>query len=400
LATKFFYGCGSLKKVIIPEGVESIGEYAFSNCVSLESINITATVSAIGDMAFLNTKSLTEITVADANTVYTGYDGCILTKDLTKVIAINIGRTDTYTIPDTIEGFDTYTLLWNSQISGLNISANYTEFEALLTGLLLSTRLETINVDENNPAFASIDGVLYSKDMTTLFKVPVAKTGALVIPEGVTEIMVYALNPARPFSDDDYLEDFNSHLSSLVLPDSLTEIPAYAFSGCTKLESITLGNNVQSIGELAFSVTALKSIVIPGTVETIPPLAFYSADALESVTISDGVTTIDEGAFYDCTALSSITIPTSVTTINDGAFYGCTALSDVYYGGTEAEWNNIDIIESEYGNECLTNATIHFTEPDVPDEPEEPEEPTSLLQRIVNLFRDFFARILEILNRF
>ncbi len=62
-------------------------------------------------------------------------------------------------------------------------------------------------------------------------------------------------------------------------------------------------------------------------------------------------------AFYNCTNLSSITIPVSVISIGYNAFNYCTSLTDVYYGGTEDDWNSIKI--SDY-NECLTNATIHY----------------------------------------
>ena len=75
------------------------------------------------------------------------------------------------------------------------------------------------------------------------------------------------------------------------------------------------------------------------------------------MTIPGSVTSIGPYAFSDCSSLASVTIPEGVTSIGDFAFYGCSGLTDVYYGGSEVQWKNISI---EYGNDPLTNATIHY----------------------------------------
>ena len=87
--------------------------------------------------------------------------------------------------------------------------------------------------------------------------------------------------------------------------------------------------------------------------------AFYSCDNLTSVTLGENsqLTTIGDDAFYGCTSLMSVVIPDSVTTIDYYAFYYCTSLTDVYYTGTEEQWNAISIGSN---NSPLTNATRRY----------------------------------------
>ena len=83
----------------------------------------------------------------------------------------------------------------------------------------------------------------------------------------------------------------------------------------------------------------------------------YKTD-IKSVVIDSGVTSIGSHAFEYCSSLTSVTIPNSVTLIQGGVFAGCFSLTDVYYTGTQAQWDAIDI---EEGNEPLMSATLHVT---------------------------------------
>ncbi|MDD6526571.1 MAG: leucine-rich repeat domain-containing protein [Oscillospiraceae bacterium] len=147
-------------------------------------------------------------------------------------------------------------------------------------------------------------------------------------------------------------------LTSVTIGDGVTSIGNSAFSDCTGLTSITLPDSVTSIGKFAFSdCTGLTSITIPDSVTSICGWAFDNCSSLTGLTIPNSVTSIGRYAFYNCTSLTSITIPDSVTSIGEGAFYNCDSLQDVYYSGSEDEWNRISIDSS---NACLTNATIHY----------------------------------------
>ncbi|MBR6313434.1 MAG: leucine-rich repeat protein [Clostridia bacterium] len=129
-----------------------------------------------------------------------------------------------------------------------------------------------------------------------------------------------------------------------------------------RLKTVVLQPGVTSIGDSAFyDCTSLESVTIPDGVLSIGNHSFVGCFALTSVTIPDGVTSIPPSAFATCLALTSVMIPDSVTSIDAGAFSYCTALQDVYYGGSEAQWGEIQIDESgEYGNESLLNANIHY----------------------------------------
>ena len=84
---------------------------------------------------------------------------------------------------------------------------------------------------------------------------------------------------------------------------------------------------------------------------------FHTCTSLSSVTIGNGVTSIGGGAFNNCYSLNSIVIPDSVTTIDSSAFWNCNSLSDVYYIGSEEQWNAIYIGPD---NDELKSATIHY----------------------------------------
>lgn len=84
-------------------------------------------------------------------------------------------------------------------------------------------------------------------------------------------------------------------------------------------------------------------VVIPEGVTNIGSGAFEFRTSLTSITIPAGVTRIEAGAFNSCTGLTKLTIPESLTDIREYAFDGCTNLSEIYFGGTEEQWNSITV---------------------------------------------------------
>lgn len=103
-----------------------------------------------------------------------------------------------------------------------------------------------------------------------------------------------------------------------------------AFSGCSEIISVIIGNNVTTIGESAFSYSSLVSAYIGDGVVTIDRYAFYLCSSLVDVSIGNGVTTIGTSAFQWCSQLPSIIIGSSVASIGESAFYDCSSLKNVY----------------------------------------------------------------------
>ncbi len=119
------------------------------------------------------------------------------------------------------------------------------------------------------------------------------------------------------------------NLNSIVIPDNVTKMGKCVFYGCT-LTSITIGSGITSIDNYTFGgCSALTSIVIPDNVTWIGRSAFFGCDDLKSVTIGNGVTSIGDGAFSECSSLTSVTIGNSVTRMGERTFFKCSALTSM-----------------------------------------------------------------------
>jgi hypothetical protein len=146
----------------------------------------------------------------------------------------------------------------------------------------------------------------------------------------------------------------------------ITDISDNAFLECFSLTKIVIPNSVIEIGEHAFfNCRGLTNINIPNSVTTIKRNAFAICIGLTSLTIPDKVSRIEDETFYFCEGLISVKIPNSVTSIGKDAFLSCSFITDVYYEGTQKQWEVIGVGE---GNNCLIDATIHYEWSDVTKE--------------------------------
>ena len=205
----------------------------------------------------------------------------------------------------------------------------------------------------------------YDADLNSLAPWGDCEIEKIVIKTGVTGIGKYAF-----FKCD--------QLTKVTIPGSVTSIGYGAFESCTSLKNITIPDGVTDIGDYSFNdCTSLTKITIPDTVTNIGQSAFGGCTSLKSVTIPDGVTYIGASMFMECTSLKSVSIPASVTRMDATAFIGCDSLTDIYYSGSEEQWNNISI---EYGTTAHPSATVHYNSDSQakPDSSSESESPTEI----------------------
>ena len=125
---------------------------------------------------------------------------------------------------------------------------------------------------------------------------------------------------------------------SLNIPEKLDDyevvaIGNSAFSGCSKLTSITIPSGVTTLGTNAFSGTGIETVIIPKTVTKMSDSGFhtgaFSGSSLKKVIFEDGTETIPECALRGCSTLIEVEMPTSVTKISGSAFYNCSSLSGI-----------------------------------------------------------------------
>jgi len=205
-----------------------IWDSAFYGCTSLTSITIPASVTSIGWKAFSNCNSLLSIAVDTANAYYASIDGVLFNKALTTLVQCPGGKAGTIVIPGSVTAIG-----WDA-FSGCN-------------------SLLSIAVDAANAYYASIDGVLFNKALTTLVQCPGGKAGTIVIPASITNWGYQAFSSC-------------SKLTSVYIQDGVKNIGYSAFSGCSGLASVTIPASVTDIGWDAFSnCSALKALYFLGT---------------------------------------------------------------------------------------------------------------------------------------
>ena len=147
-------------------------------------------------------------------------------------------------------------------------------------------------------------------------------------------------------------------LESVTLNDNINRIESDAFYQCGALKKIKMPKNLKEIGSYAFSgCTSLQVATMPASLSEIGSYAFRDCKALPQINVPSGVTELKSYTFSGCSSLKSIYIPRTVNEVGYYTFDGCSKLKDVYYQASESMWSRITISGS--GNGFLTAANLH-----------------------------------------
>lgn len=354
-----------LTNASIPNGVTSIGNYAFYRC-NITSLTIPASVTAIGNSAFYGC-NITALSVpASVNSIAASafYDCTAL-----KSVALSDGLTSiggkafggcsgltSFTIPKTVTSLganivqnctNLKTIYWNAAncsapsssipvsdsngVTEIVLGASVTDFSRDFNKQINTfndyKNLKKITVNTGNTRYSGQSGILYNKNKTEIVYVPAGIEGEIAVPDGITEI------------------------------------GATMFGSCSKITSITLPESIKAVGTNAFN-NGLNDIRYKGGLADWCKIKFdsypleyaenlYINDVLiTSVIVPDGVTEVTCGAFTGSKNITGISIPDSVTYIQEGALKGCTALTSVSlpFVGTAWKVDSFNVGYPEFGS--------------------------------------------------
>ena len=339
---------GGASEVRIPEGVTEISAHAF-NGTSLTSVWIPASVRAIDDYVFSG-QPLTEVTFQDDDAhpsqLETIGDRAFANTALEHI-----------TLPRslTMAGLETFSDM--AKLRSVHVGPKVSA-QGLFAAFARTPLLESIDVDDANQNYQSLNGVLYTKGLTHLATYPQAKNagGSYTVAEETAFIDEGAFSSAQITSVTlpSHLRHVGkgafvgSRITSLTLPDGFESMDDTAFWYMSKLERVDLGgatmlpdsafrydkslaevnfrpdlNRLAEVGDYAFDTTALTSATLPDSVTSIGKGAFSNDTALTSVHLGSGIAAIGESAFVDANNLASLTVDpaNTVYSMEDGALY-------------------------------------------------------------------------------
>ena len=321
-----FEECCNLVSVDLPEGIISINFWAFYDCVNLKEVNFPETLENLEGCAFYNCSSLNSISFSE-NTSYIGAEAFYNCSSLTEI-----------RLPLKITSVENETFYGCGSLKEIELPHGITVIG--YSAFYNCSNLQTINLPDTITEIGW--GAFYNcKKLESV----------LNLPEGMTEI---------PFSVFQNCEK----LTKIHIPSEVTRIDNWAFEGCSSLADFEMPDQLTSIGEDAFSgCSSLTVIDIPKTVETIGEGAFvgcrqlkefrvdkdnsaycsvdgvlYTKDRSNLITypnqkgsvftIPDTVTEISYAAFLACDNLVKVEIPETVVTLGRGVFQKCSSLKE------------------------------------------------------------------------
>lgn len=345
------------REVVIPDtlggcpvvAIEST--YTYLNPV--ETLVLPDTLRYIGDNCFMGWTDLTDLKLPQS-LVHIG-----------KNAFSSDSRLTTVNLPDAVEYVGDFAFYECSNLREISISSDVEYIgEGAFAG---SQSLTDITVDENNEYFVVYDKALYDISKTKLILYPCDSEGTSYTVPDTVKILGYGA-----FSKSELLEEISIPaglreigknafygciaLKEMMIPKGVTKIEDGTFNYCHALKSITLPKGITYLGEYSFALcTSLKEITLPETVQTLGNFVFSDCTSLEKLVLPHGVKNIPL-AVVSYGAVTELYVPASVETMDSSAFL-FSPVTDIYYSGTESEWNQIEGVE-----EAMTDSdiTVHY----------------------------------------
>lgn len=261
----------NVTEFIIPEGVETISYYAFANCKNLTSIYLSSTVTSFVWYHIFGDDSLKEIIVSEDNERLTSVDGIVYNKDITHLIISPAGydKSEILKIPETVDTIESLSLSHCHGLKEIIIGKNVKIYSVPSDCI----NLEKVTVDEENAEFTSIDGIVYSKDLTELVHCPPKNiSGEFIIPDGTQSIGIYSVGECKD-------------ITSIIIPSGVTKIETGAFRYCDLVTEITFPESVEEIGKDVLKTndeTLVRTVTILNPACTIAELSSWYDDSSTS----------------------------------------------------------------------------------------------------------------------
>ena len=353
--TKIWYiGDDTIEEVIIPEGVETIGPYAFANLTKLKKVTLPSTLTKIDKGAFYGCTALTSV-VGIENVKFinqNAFTACELggTLALNSAVAVadyafycNRSLTSVVCSKD-LQSIGAYAFAENTSLTSINIAAEkiklgqfaFSGCKELSTASINASVIsagafndcKALTLVDIGPDVAVIGEHAFRNTAVTAFRVnesnttfkPVSDQPYILNAAGNEILLVspaikeLVLNDSNITSVANGAFSGNANLTKVSIP-SVTSVGNYAFAECTSLSDLTLGT-LTHVGDYAFDSTAIRALPSMN-VTRIGSYAFANS-YVESVNISDGVT-VGEGAFTECKLLTSVRLGNDVV-VEDYAF--------------------------------------------------------------------------------
>ena len=315
----------SLRSIILPEGLEAIGNWAFGYIEHLTSVSIPSTVQTIGTDAFAYCSNLRSVELGEGLMTVNG-QAFWMCDSLTRVTcnaltpptlnqtAFDHNQNDTLFIP--CEAKESYKQAdyWKN-FSKIMCADDTLQILASGTFGAQSNNL-TWTVDRNYTLTISGSGEMEFFNASEPWAEYRYQLRKIVVEEGVTNLSnVFRLH---------------NQVTEVSLPNTLRVIEAQAFDQCSSITHLELPESVDSIGEGVFYLCeSLQEIRIPSRVTMINSSLFRGCRGLRSVEFPNGLTRILTTAFQYCNELNALHLPASLTFIGQEAFADCTGLDTI-----------------------------------------------------------------------